>query len=234
MSLSKAMLEALQKAGSAVFDADAQLKLTVKAYGERLHAAVGTNPYHLGNDALFENWKLVARLSQTLTGMEEELRKVYQVASELSDVEPPALAAMPALGAPERTSLPSGVSPVASKSASAVKTAADKTNTLAATDVKIKKTRLSVKPKAATPLPKGQTAKTIALPKNAVTLLQHLGTVLTAKAFASISQTQVSKATGIPLGSMTAALKRLVVDGHILAGPNGQYKLAKVIVANHK
>jgi len=234
MSLSKAMLEALQKAGSAVFDADAQLKLTVKAYGERLHAAVGTNHYHLGNDALFENWKLVARLSQTLTGMEEELRKVYQVASELSDVEPPALAAMPALGAPGLASLPSGVSPVASKSTSAVKTAADKTNTLAATDVKIKKTRLAVKPKAATPLPKGQPAKATPLPKNAVTLLKHLGTVLTAKAFASISQTQVSKATGIPLGSMTAALKRLVNDGHILAGPNGQYKLAKVIVANHK
>jgi hypothetical protein len=215
MSLSKAILETLQKAGSAVFDADAQLKLTVKAYGERLHAAVGANPYHLGNDALFENWKLVARLSQTMTGMEEELRKVYQVASELGDVEPPALAAMPALAAPGLASQPSGVLPVASKSA------------LAATDVKIKKTRPLATPKATTPLPKGQSAKAIPLPKNAVILLKYLGTVLTTHGFASISQTQVSQATGIPLGSMTAALKRLVNDGHVLTGPNGQYKLAK-------
>jgi hypothetical protein len=227
MSLPKAMLEIIQKAGAAVFDADAQLKLTVKAYGERLHAAVGANPYHLGNDALFENWKLVARLSQTMTGMEEELRKVYQVACELSDVEPPALAAMPALGAPGLASLPSGVSPVASKSAPAVKTSVGKTDALAATDVKIKKTRLAVKPKAATPLPKGQPAKSIPLPKNAVILLKHLSTVLNSHGFTSISQTQVSQATGIPLGSMTAAMNRLLNEGHILAGPNGQYKLVK-------
>jgi hypothetical protein len=227
MSLSKAMLETIQKAGAAVFDADAQLKLTVKAYGERLHAAVGSNPYHLGNDALFENWKLVARLSQTMTGMEEELRKVYQVASELSDVEPPALAAIPALGAPGLASLPSGVSPVASKSASAVKTSVGKPDALAATDVKIKKTRPLATPKATTPLPKGPSVKGPVLPMNAVTLLKHLGTVLTPRGFASISQTEVSQATGIPLGSMTASLKRLVNDGHVLAGPNGQYKLAR-------
>ena len=85
MSLNQELLATIQKAGAAVFDADAQLKLAVKAYAERVHAAVGSDPYHLGNDALFENWKLVARLSQTMSAMEEELRKVYQVASELND-----------------------------------------------------------------------------------------------------------------------------------------------------
>jgi hypothetical protein len=163
-----------------------------------------------------------------MTGMEEELRKVYQVACELSDVEPPALAAMPALTAPELSPTATVASAVEVKgAATAGQTAVDKSNALAATDVKIKKTRPPVTPKATTPLPKGKPAKAIPLPKNAVILLKHLGTVLTSHGLTTISQTQVSQATGIPLGSMTAALKRLVNDGHVLTGPNGQYKLVK-------
>ncbi|MDI1246227.1 MAG: hypothetical protein PSV24_12575, partial [Rhodoferax sp.] len=64
MSLNKELLATLQKAGAAVFDANAQLKLAVASYGERVHEAVASNPFHLGNDTLFENWKLVARLSK--------------------------------------------------------------------------------------------------------------------------------------------------------------------------
>lgn len=220
MSLSKSMLDAIQKAGAAVFDADAQLKLAVKAYGERVHAAVGSNPYHLGNDTLFENWKLVARLSQTMAGMEEELRKVYQVATELSDDELSSVTAIHALPAPD-VSTPAGVARV------------DKKATLAATDVKIKKAKTSktskqaAAPKSAPTLPKGNAAKATTLPKNAVILLKHLSAVLTTTGFADLSQTKVAQATGIPLGSMTAAIKRLVAAGHVVAGPAGQYKLAK-------
>jgi hypothetical protein len=35
----------------------------------------------------------------------------------------------------------------------------------------------------------------------------------------------VAKATGIPLGSMTAALKRLVAAGRLQANEAGQFKL---------
>lgn len=221
MSLNKEMLATIQKAGAAVFDADAQLRLAVKAYGERVHAAVGSNPYHLGNDALFENWKLVARLSQTMTGMEEELRKVHQVASELNDDESSTVTAMPALPAPALSSPPAGVARI------------DQKATLAATDVKIKKTNKTPKAKTApalksTPtLPKNSSGKAALLPKNAVMLLKHLGTVLNVKDFTEFNQTKASQATGIPLGSMTASLKRLMADGHLVAGPNGQYMLAK-------
>ena len=88
MSLNKELLASLQKAGAAVFDADAQLKLAVLTYGERVQAAVGSNPFHLGNDTLFENWKMVARLSKTVATMEEDLKNVYQMASAMSEVEP--------------------------------------------------------------------------------------------------------------------------------------------------
>lgn len=85
MSLSNSTLSAIQRVGGAAFTADAKLKKSVRQYAERVNAAMAANPYGLGNDALFENWKGVARLSQTLAGIEEELRKVYRVARELTE-----------------------------------------------------------------------------------------------------------------------------------------------------
>ncbi len=234
MSLSKTTLDAIQKAGAAVFEADTELKLAVKVYAERVHAAVGSNPYHLGNDALFENWKLVARLSQTMTGMEEELRKVYQVASELNDDASSTVTTLTALPAPTPSSPAEVLDRMDHKAA------------LAATDVKIKKkaksfaakpARKNTAPKKrakAAGLPLANAAQTnlkpvvsSPLPSNAVTLLKHLGAVLNAKDFTKFNQTKVSRTSGIPLGSMNASLKRLLADGHLLPGPAGQYKLAR-------
>lgn len=204
MSLNKELLASLQKAGAAVFEADAQLKLAVLSYGERVQTAVGSNPFHLGNDTLFENWKMVARLSQTVAAMEADLKNVYQMAGALSDVEPSLPELMPALSAPAPQAQAETASPLAADSR------------LAATDVKIKrKKRASVaKPAPASPLP-----------SNADKLLKHLRYVLKTKSFAPVNQTAVAKATGIPLGSMTAALKRLVVAGRLLANDAGQFKL---------
>ena len=233
MSLNKELLATIQKAGAAVFDADAQLKLAVKSYGERVHAAVGSNPFHLGNDTLFENWKMIARLSKTVASMEEDLRNVYRMVGELNDVEPSLPDVMPALSAP---------SPAAS-SASDTTLVAD--ISLAATDVKIKK-KARVRPSK--PARRNTGAKTIvktatkpqakslqasqspvvaaSLPTNAAKLLQHLGAVLSTKGFATINQTAVSRATGIPLGSMTASLKRLVAAGQVQTNHAGMFKLA--------
>lgn len=204
MSVNKELLATLQKAGAAVFDADAQLKLAVARYGERVHAAVGANPFHLGNDTLFENWKMVARLSKALTAMEEDLRNVYQMAGALSDVEP----AMPAL-------MPTLSAPAASAEAGAPRMADSR---LTATDVKIKRKKRvdAAKPGPTTVAP---------LPGNADRLLKHLRYVLKTKGFAPVNQTALARATGIPMGSMTASLKRLVSAGFLQTNASGQYKL---------
>jgi hypothetical protein len=206
MSLNKELLATIQKAGAAVFDADAQLKLAVKSYGERVHAAVGSNPFHLGNDTLFENWKMVARLSRTVAAMEEDLRQVYQMVGDLSDVEPSLPDMMPALSAPSPVAPATTDVPLVAQSS------------LAATDVKIKRKRriaaAKLGPVLATPAP-----------KNAARLLKHLRYVLKTKDFATVNQTAVAKATGIPMGSMTAALKRLVAAGHVQTNHSGMFKL---------
>ena len=104
MSLSSATLSAIQQAGSAAYAADTELKNAVKDYAARVNAAMSANPYGLGNDALFENWKVVARLSQTMSGIEEELKKVYRVASELIADDQPSVRELPALAAPKKPS----------------------------------------------------------------------------------------------------------------------------------
>jgi hypothetical protein len=206
MSLNKELLDALQKAGAAVFDADAQLKLAVLSYGERVQAAVGANPFHLGNDTLFENWKMVARLSKAVAAMEEDLKNVYQMASAMSDVEPALPELTTALSAPATEAVAEAASPAAPDSS------------LVATDVKIKR-----KKRATTAKPGPALASPS--PSNADKLLKHLKYVLKTKGFAPVNQTAVAKATGIPLGSMTAALKRLVASGRLQVNGAGQFKL---------
>lgn len=204
MSLNKELLATLQKAGAAMFDADAQLRLAVKRYGERVQGAVAANPFHLGNDTLFENWKMVARLSQTVAAMEEDLRNVYQMAGALSDVEPSLPDMLPALAAPEAPAR--SASPLVSASS------------LAATDVRIKR-------KKRTPAAKPGPVPATPLPRNAARLLRHLRYVLKTTDFAAVKQTAVAKATGIPMGSMTAALKRLAAAGHVQTNASGMYRL---------
>ncbi len=61
---------------------------------------------------------------------------------------------------------------------------------------------------------------------NPAKLLKHLETLLNAQDFTVISQSDAGRQTGIPIGSMTAALKRLMELGRITVGANGGYKLA--------
>ena len=215
MSLSSTALSAIQHAGAAIFAADAELKNASNEYAERVHAAMVSNPFGLGNDVLFENWKRVARLAQTMAGIEQELKKVYQQAVDLTGDDAPATGAVPALAAPAAR--------------------ATDDNDLTPTDVRVKRRRNAAKPAVratpARPMPtRRQPAHApvagAALSSNPAKLLQHLQQVLNADTFTNISQTASAQATGIPLGSMTAAIKKLVELGRIVAGPAGSFKLA--------
>lgn len=233
MTLSSKTLAAIQQAGAAVFAADAELKTAAKDYAERVTAAMGANPFGLGNDALFENWKLVARLSQAMAGIEEELKKVHQLASELTTDDAPTVRA---LAAPVPIAEPSG----------------NAGNDLAPTDVRVKSKKRTMKavdraakagPRATSPKPvkvakpkaskpsKQAKAPSVApagaaLAGNPAKLLQYLERVLNTNAYTEINQTASAHATGIPLGSMTAAIKKLLALGRLSAGPAGSYRLA--------
>lgn len=207
MSLSSAALSAIQQAGVAVSTADTELKNAVKDYAERVNAALVSDPYGLGNDAMFENWKVVARLSQTLAGIEDELRKVFHVAAELTADDRPTVTDAPALAAP------TGAVPQSGKKKSLPKNRAAQARTKASAKVR----RVKPAPVAGRQAAPGG---------NAAKLLQHFERILSANEFTVIHQSAISLETGIPLGSMTAALKKLMEAGRIIAGPTGSFKLA--------
>jgi hypothetical protein len=215
MSLSASTLSAIQKVGAAAFTADEKLKAAVKKYAERVNDALITNPYGLGNNTLFETWKVVARLSQTMAGIEEELKKVYLVASELAADDHPDGVQVLSLAAP--------VPSVAAK--------ADKRD-VTPTDVRVKSKKKSLPPKVAKAKVKVTAAKRevnsstpLVVTGNALKLMQHLQGVLSANEFTALNQTAVASATGIPMGSMTAALKKLIAGGHLIAGPSGSFQM---------
>ena len=212
MSLSSTTLSAIQQAGAAVYAADAELKKAVNDYAGRVHAAMGSNPYGLGNDAMFENWKIIARLSQTMAGVEEELKKVYLIASDLLVDDQPLLVQASALAAPERP-----VDPMTVNQADT-----------APTDVVAKRRKKVVTPPVTGKnASKGTVPVKSALPSNAAKLLAHFKLVLNARTLTAISQTAVAKSIGIPLGSMTSAIKTLVENQLIVQGPNGSIRLAR-------
>ena len=264
MSISSSTLAAIQKAGAAAFVADEKLKQAAQNYADRVSAAIAGNPYHLGNDALIENWKTVARLSQTISGIEAEIKKVFQVAAELTGEDLPSVVPATVKVSPKRVVKQAVVVPAvkaavvkvkaknvsqAKPAARAAVVAAPALVDLAPTDVVIKSSKKTTKAKAAAPVAakKAKPTKKAVAPKakakaskaksvvvkavtgelsgNPVKLLKQLELVLNTNDFAEFNQTVMAKESGIALGSMTAALKKLMALGRIAAGPAGSFKL---------
>ena len=101
MPLPSTTLAAIQTAGAAIFAADAALKTSAQDYADQVKLAMLQNPFDLGNDTLFEDWKTVARLAQAVTQIEAEFRKIYDAASDLSTGSAAGFATMPTLASPQ-------------------------------------------------------------------------------------------------------------------------------------
>jgi hypothetical protein len=263
MSLSNSTLSAIQKAGAAVFAADVKIKNEVKDYAERANAAIAANPYNPGNDPLFASWKVVARLAQTIAGLEEEIRKVYDAALELSEDEPASVVRAPKLSLPvaapaapivaveasvvvsklprknakaQAVAKPKAVAPKAllpevkviaklSKPVKAAKVAVNAVKAIKAPKA-AKATKAVKAPKAAKATKTlGAAGRQATLGGNPTKLLQYLEGVLNTSDFTEVNQSLVAQTTGIPLGSMTAATKKLIESGRLLQGGSGSFKL---------
>ena len=200
MSLSAKTLDAVQSAGAAVFEADAQLKAAAKDYAEQVQLAMLQNPFDLANDSLFEEWKSVCRVSQALGQIEADLRKIYAAASNLPSLTLP-LRQTHALAAP----VGAETSPL------------EVVREVDATDVVIKK-----------PAPKSIAKARVAsaLPSNAAVMLAHLVKVLNAGSFHKLNQSSIATATGLPKGSIGASLIKLAKEGYLVRDPARGFKLA--------
>ncbi|MCF8209816.1 MAG: hypothetical protein K9K38_10490 [Rhodoferax sp.] len=202
MALSPKALASIQSAGAAVYAADCELKSAVKDYAEQVHAALQKNPFDVGNDSLFEDWKTVARLSQAIAQIEQELRNIYHTSTQVATQDAVAYIKTTSLAAPAATSGTTDVSEIV------------------ATDVVAKKAPRNAKKlvrHTETPPP---------LKGNAARLLAQLPKILSTEEFSNINKAGLAKQIGLPQGSVGAAIKRLLNAGYLIKGDIGQYKLA--------
>ena len=203
MPLPSTTLAAIQTAGAAIFAADAALKTSAQDYADQVKLAMLQNPFDLGNDTLFEDWKTVARLAQAVTQIEAEFRKIYDAASDLSTGSAAGFATMPTLASPQG---------VASGELEVVKE-------IQATDAVIKKSPAMLRRARA-----DQTGHSD-LRGNALKLLARLVQILNTTDFARIDRRQVVTEVGLPRGSVGAAIVKLVQSGYLVQGPSGTFKL---------
>lgn len=220
MSLSSSTLAAIQKVGAAAFVADEKLKKEANEYAARVSSAVSKDAYGKGNDALIEGWKVVSRLSQTLAGIEEEIQKVFKTATQLASVDQvtePTVSMLP-------THNPSVSKAKKVIAASVVKPTRQK-KALKVVVKKVAKKAVAPKTKAVKVKPAADAGKAVTLGGNPTKLLAYFKRTLNPNGFSEVSQTSTSQATGIPLGSMTAAIKKLAETKQIEVAADGGIKL---------
>jgi hypothetical protein len=207
----KPTLADIQTAGAAVHQADASLKSVVLAYADQVRLAMSSNPFDLQADSLFEEWKTVARLSQTLEQIETELRKVHQAAQQLGES---------GLGSSKprvRLASPTAQPTLAIVNSSPV------IETIEATDVVAKKpNNLKAAPN---PAQARKVAARSALSPNTQKLWAHLKPLLNAKKYTEIKRSQVGIAAGLPLGSVTASFNKLLDNAYLEENASGALKL---------
>ena len=312
MTISNATISSIQKTGAAAYAASEKLKKEADNYAKRVREALNDNPFDLNNDVLIENWKIVAKLVQTLTGMENELKNIHRIASNLaseeSEIQPThkvlsllapaattatatttattasknqdAVDVTPKKSKREKDAVKASVKAVvksAPKASSkrvakaATKPAAKapaKVATKAVKPTKPVKATKPVKPakvakapvnakvvpvKATKPVkakkpakptaPVDITASNMALDAtevstvpvnqtvptknvtNADKLLDYLATTLNAEYFVPVNLKTATEATGIPMGSIHAGLKKVIELDKVLTDGNGGYKL---------
>lgn len=202
MPISAKTLIAIQSAGAAVYAADIQLKSAVQEYAEQMRLALNENPFDAGNDALFEDWKTVARLSQAMGQIEQELRKIYGVSENLALPAPVTSRPVPVLNGPGT----SGVELV---------------NEISAVDVVPKAgskpgRRMAYSRKVAG-IASGNTAKVLA----------QVSSILNEADFVKVHWSAVAATCGLPKGSIGASVKKLVEQGVLVEGGQGRFKLGK-------
>lgn len=204
MPLPTQTLAAIQAAGAAIFAADAELKKSVQEYADQVKAAMSGNPFDLGNDTLFEDWKTVARLSRAVAQVEAEFQKVYSAAADLSAGSRSKVLAMPALHAP-RAAANGDLAMV---------------QEIDATVAVIRKAPR----KAKKPAPR-KSAVRKPLGGNTAKVLARLLEILNPTDFVKINRSAVAAELGMPKGSIGASIAKLIERGNISEGVSGSLKL---------
>lgn len=200
MSISNKTLASVQRAGQSVNLAVTALEEAARTANRELVSAMASQPYSPQTDRIFADWKTVARISKDVEAMEQSLRDIYAQISNMVRVETEVLQALPSY----------------SQAAPSASTSPDIQDAVVKSPGR--STKKSAKPKTVRrPRTPGST--------NEDKLRAYLTTALSRRKGKEVTQSQMSEATGVPPGSMTATLKKLADKQVIVEGPRGVYKL---------
>jgi hypothetical protein len=198
MQLSASTLQSLQQAGQAIHDSRERLKAEVARHTERLVSAMASQPLAPGVDSAFAQVKQVARLHQELQALEDQLVTIYQAAEQIKGEEIQVIEALP-----HRRS----------RVESAMSTAED--------------ARLVAHPgprkSGKAPPPKETQMRGASkrlggrVSANDEKVFKHKG--------ATLSQSQIAREAGIPVGSIVASIKRLLEVRRVIQVERGMYQM---------
>jgi hypothetical protein len=211
MSLSPKILAFIQRAGTAVFNADVALKEAVTDSAKEVSDAMTKNPYEGQHDSLYQNWKDVARISQAMSNIEAELKVLYAQASASPAHTTPviALPAPVAKGPLEVLSAIDVTDVVAKRTPRKLKGAKKPSKAVAKRAAKVVTNRV----------------KRTGGQDNTTKVLVHLQTILNEQTFTKLNQSSIAVAIAVPKGSIGASIKKLIQDGKLVQGQGKEFKL---------
>lgn len=214
MSLSKTTLSAIQQAGQALHKATVVVADAVRSQAEHMVATVASQPFQAEGEQAFTNFKMLARLSQDLLSLEEQLKSLYATASDLASPEMDVVAALPHGSTRVRT----GVSAADDVAEDVVVKAAPTRRTRVAS-----KGASKTATKPVTKAASKKVAKTITLTVNDNKVLQYMKSVLKPGQASALTGVTISKGAGLPLGSVGISVKKVLASGAVKKSGRGTY-----------
>ena len=213
MSLSPSTLSAIQQAGEGLHSARRAVSDAVQATAERMVATVADQPFSPESDRAYAQLRRVARMAHELQAMEDQLRVLYTAAAEMMEPEMPVLVALPGHVARSR---PRSVKTDQTAEDAVVKTVASGASGASKRE-KLGRGEKGDRRNLEMPKPRGS---------NDDKVLSYLKTVLDRRSWKSLTHAVIAQGSGIPLGSVGLALRRLDAAGRLREGSKGAYRLA--------
>ena len=222
MSLSKTTLSAIQQAGQALHKATVVVAGAVRAQAEHMVATVASQPFQAEGEQAFTNFKMLARLSQDLLSLEEQLKALYATASELASPEMDVVAALPHGPTRNRTAAAEDVAEdVVVKPASTRRAKPAAKNVAKPAQKAAAKTASKAPSKSST----SKVAKPVTLTVNDNKILQYFKSVLKPGQASGLTGAAIAKGSGLPLGSVGISVQKVLASGAVKKSGRGTYLL---------
>ena len=208
MSIALNTLLSLQQAGESLHAARQAFAQEVQQNASRVVGIVASEPFSNDADRAYAQLRTIARMAHDLQAMEEQLKTLYGSAMELVAPETPVLVALSDRNASSRAR------PAAPDSEGAE-------------DVVVKpaKQKQSLRKKAAAKVEAEPSSQALRLSANDQKVLTYFKHALDRRSWKPLTQAVIAEGSGIPLGSVSLAIRRVIAAGGVREGQKGSYRL---------